>query len=72
MVNVDKLRGKIVEKRMSAKSVANAIGIDAATFYRKMNTNGDGFSIKEADMISEVLSLSLDEVNAIFFSQYVA
>lgn len=72
MVNVNKLKGKIVERGMSIEKVAEAIGIDKATLYRKLSSGGEMFLIKEADAISRVLNLSGDEVNAIFFSQYVA
>lgn len=37
MVNIDKLRGVIKEKRETIGSVAKAIGINCATFYRKMS-----------------------------------
>ena len=34
MVNVNKLRGKIVENGMSVEKLAGAIGVDKATIYR--------------------------------------
>lgn len=72
MVNVNKLKGKIVECGMSVTELASKVGIDKATMYRKLNSNGGNITIKEADLISSELNLTLDEVNAIFFSQYVA
>lgn len=72
MVNLNKLKGKIVECGLNISDLATAIGIDKATLYRKFNTNGQSITIKEADMIAKKLNLSYDEVNAIFFSQYVA
>lgn len=72
MVNVNKLKGKIVENGLNIPELAALIGIDKATFYRKLNANGDNFTIKEADLIAEKLSLNRDEINAIFFSQFVA
>ena len=72
MVNVDKLRGKIVERRLNVSLLADKIGIDRATFYRKMNTAGETFTIREADAITKELLLSKEEAVAIFFSQYVA
>lgn len=72
MVNVNKLRGKIVENGMSIESFASHIGVDKATVYRKFNGNGASFSIKEADNIIEVLSLNSAEAQAIFFSQFVS
>lgn len=72
MVNVNKLKGKIVECGLNVEKLSEKIGINAATFYRKMNDNGENFTIKEADIISRELMLTCDEVNAIFFSQFVA
>lgn len=72
MVNVNKLKGKIVENGMSVQELAELVNIDKATFYRKLNANGETFLIREADAISKALNLTGEEVNAIFFSQYVA
>ena len=72
MVNINKLKGKIVECGMTIPELAQLIGIDKATLYRKMGANGDNFTIKEANLISQKLNLSIDEVNAIFFNQIVA
>lgn len=72
MVNVSKLKGKIVERGINVDAVAEKIGIDKSTFYRKLANEGSTFTIGEADAISKVLELTRDEVNAIFFAQYVA
>ena len=72
MVNVNKLKGKIVEMGRNVESLANSIGIDKATFYRKLSSGGSAFTIGEADSIAEELALTRDEVNDIFFAQNVA
>lgn len=72
MVNVNKLKGKIVEKNMSVEEVAKRVNIDRATFYRKLAQNGESFSIREADAIVKALDLDGLEASAIFFSQFVA
>ncbi len=72
MVNINKLKGKIVECGINVSELAAAIGVDRATIYRKMSSEGENFTIKEADLIAKKLNLNCDEVNAIFFSQYVA
>ena len=72
VVNTNKLKGKIVECGLNISELAELIGIDKATLYRKINANGQTITIKEADMISKELKLSKDEVNDIFFSQFVA
>lgn len=72
MVNVNKLKGKIVEKGSTIEAVAEAIGVDASTFYRRLQNNGEKFTIKEADDITRFLLLEPNEATAIFFSQFIA
>lgn len=72
MVDVDKLRGKIAEKRMTVSSLAETIGINKGTLYRKINGMGEPITIKEADDIVKALDISASEAMAIFFSQFVA
>jgi DNA-binding phage protein len=71
MVDVSKLKGKIVERNTTQEELANKIGIDKSTFYRKMKQNGN-FSIKEVNLIVSTLNLSKDEAMSIFFSDIVA
>lgn len=71
MVNVSKLKGKIVERNTTQEELATTIGIDKSTFYRKMKQNGN-FSIKEVNLIVSALNLSKDEAMTIFFSETVA
>jgi DNA-binding Xre family transcriptional regulator len=72
LVNVNKLKGKIVERGMNVSELAEQIGIDSATLYRKLSNNGDTILIKEANLIAQVLELSKDEAMSIFFNQIVA
>ena len=46
MTNVDKLKGAIKEKRLTPEKVAESIGIDKSTMYRKLSNGGDDFTIK--------------------------
>jgi transposase-like protein len=70
MLDVQKLKGKIVEKGKSVESVSAELGINPATFYRKLKNNS--FEINEADKLVDILSLTNDEAIAIFFSNAVA
>ncbi len=72
MTNVDKLKGIIKEKRLTPEKLAITIGIDKSTMYRKLSNGGEDFTIKQADLIASALSLSADEAQSIFFSQFVA
>lgn len=66
-MNILKLKGKIVEKNMTTESLANAIGINRASLYRKLN-KCDKITIGEAVKIKEVLELNSEEAYEIFLS----
>lgn len=72
MTNINKLRGKIVETGTNVSELAETIGMNKSTLYRKLKNNGEEISIKEAGLIIKTLNLSLEEVNSIFFSNFVA
>lgn len=71
-MNVNKLKGKIVENEMNITELAEKIGLDRSTLYRKLNTKGETLSIKEANLIVDVLNLTKDESISIFFNPSVA
>lgn len=66
-MNVNKLRGKIVEKGMNIEALAEAIGIDRSSMYRKLN-NLESVKIGEAIKIKSVLDLSAEDATDIFLT----
>ena len=68
MVNINKLRGKIVERGLNVPEVAKRMGMDKATLYRRF-ADGDTFTLGEVSKITEILGLSHEEAVAIFISQ---
>ena len=64
--NMQLLRAKIVERRLTQEKVARSLGIDESTFSRKMKTDGMAFSIGEMHRIAEVLQLSAEDAQNIF------
>lgn len=72
MTNTNKLKGKVVEQGFTIGRLAEEINMDRSTLYRRLNTEGENFSIKEADALVSALHLSKEEAVAIFFSQFVA
>ena len=66
-MNINKLKGKIVEKEMNVETLADKIGVNRASLYRKLN-NGDKFTIGEAIMIKNVLDMSDTEAYEIFLA----
>ena len=70
MLDVNKLKGRIIEKGETVETVSTKLGINPATFYRKLKNNS--FEIGEADKIVRILALSHEEATSIFFSSLVA
>ena len=66
-MNLNKLRGKIVERGMNIEQLAIAIGVDRSSMYRKLNAF-ERITIGEATKITKVLSLTSDEAVEIFLS----
>lgn len=71
-VNVDKLHGKIKEMRTNVAEIAAKMGIDKSTLYRKLNNNGAGLTVKDAQQLVEILQLTDEEALLIFFARKVA
>lgn len=72
MIDVDKLKGKIIEKKLNIETLAQKVGINKATFYRRLDAGGEDFTVKEIYLIATELKLSRMEVNNIFFKTFVA
>ena len=66
-MKLNKLKAKIVEKGMNVEALADAIGIDRSSLYRKLN-KFEKITIGEAMKIKEVLELSDAEATDIFLA----
>lgn len=67
-VNVDKLRGKIMECGLTQEKVAAQLSMDRSTFSRKMKSEALDFSVGEMHCMAEVLKLSREEASQIFLA----
>jgi DNA-binding phage protein len=66
-MNIPKLKGKIVENSLSIEKIAKTMGINKSTLYRKLKNNGSDLMIKEVYQIVEILHLTTEDANEIFF-----
>lgn len=71
-MNVNKLKAKMVEKGLNVTMVAERIGIDRSSLYRKLNNEGETLTVKEAKAIVQVLDIPPLEAAHIFFGNDVA
>lgn len=64
--NMEMLRGKMSELKLSPEDMAKEIGVDPSTFYRKIKADGVSFTVGQMHKIVEVLRLSREEAASIF------
>lgn len=64
--NMEVLRGKIADRKITQEELARSIGIDPSTFYRKMKSEGANFTVGEMHKIVDVLNLTPNEAATIF------
>lgn len=64
-MNIQKLKGKIVEHGLNVGSLAEMIGIDRSSLYRKLN-KGENITCGEAIRIMKALDISNEEAILIF------
>lgn len=66
-MDIDKLKGKLKEKRMNYISCAQGLGISVTTFNNKINGRYK-FYIEEIEKLSDILELTTQEKIDIFLS----
>lgn len=64
-MDLNKLKGKIVEKGWNVEKLAEHIGVDRSSMYRKLN-NFEKITIGEAKKITSALELSNEDATYIF------
>jgi predicted transcriptional regulator len=66
-VKLNKLKAKIVEKGMNVEALADMIGVERSTLYRKLN-NFEKITIGEAQKMKEALEMTDAEATDIFLT----
>lgn len=70
-LNVNKLKGKMVEHQKSTEEMAKELGISYATLLRRLG-EPETFTVSEVIKISKLLSLESSDIDAIFFDNKLA
>ena len=65
-MNVEKLKEKMEKRGFNVERLAERIGIDRSSLYRKLNAS-EKFTIGEAQNIRNALELNDDDARSIFF-----
>ena len=72
MVNIERLKAVMKERNISIKDASDAMGMDEATYYRRMKGKGEKFTLMEVEKLAEMLDLEGEDVQEIFFSKALA
>ncbi|MEE3402537.1 MAG: helix-turn-helix transcriptional regulator [Acutalibacteraceae bacterium] len=67
MFDKNKLKAKMVEKGYSVEQIAQKLGINSVTVYRKLSGETE-FTRNEIAMLKSILSLTIEEIDNIFFA----
>mgnify|MGYP000922280649 CR=1 FL=1 len=68
MVNLQKLREEIVTKGFTEEEIAEKLGMSKGGFCGKLEETGNCFTIKEANILVQLLKLEGEEAIKIFFA----
>ena len=71
MINSDKIKGLMREKRITQSDLAAKLGIKPCTMNQKLNNKRD-MSLDEAEKISAELNIDAGDFGRYFFSRPVA
>ncbi len=71
MINTQKIKGRMVELKVTQFDLAKEIGCQACTISQKIN-NKRAMSLDEADVISKLLNIGAEDFGTYFFSHPVA
>lgn len=67
-MNYRLLKAKMFEAGITDQEMAGHLSIDTSTFYRKKTGNSD-FNREEIKKMKDILSLTLEDVDRIFFAE---
>lgn len=70
MINSNKLKGRLVEKGLTQKDVADILGIAQPTVNQKIN-NVRPMDLNEAEKLAELLDIKPEEFQIYFFGQWL-
>lgn len=72
MIDINKFRAIIIEKKSSIEEVSFILGVNKSTIYRKLQQNGETFTLKEVNVLVKLLNLTDNEIINIFFASNIA
>lgn len=72
MVNIRKIRARMVEKGVTAQEMADCMGINRSTLYRKFQQPDEQITVRDVRTMAAALDLQVPDAVKIFFDKEVA
>lgn len=69
MVNIDRLKAALRERNITIEQASEHIGVNQATFYRRISRDGEKFTVSEVGKLAELLNMDSQTMNRIFFDK---
>lgn len=60
-MNIQKIKGRMVELSITGCEMARKLEMDPSTFYRKMQNNGENFTVKDLYGMQKALQLTKEQ-----------
>jgi len=67
MVNINKLKAKMVKNGESVDDLVVKLSISRPTMYRRLKADSDSFTVRDINQLMNVLNLTVDEMLEIFY-----
>lgn len=71
MINTLKIKARMVECGLKQKDIAEALNLSPATISQKLN-NVRPMYLKEANLLSDLLGITTEEIGEYFFKSKIA
>ena len=71
-IDISYLKKKMREAGRTPDQAASAMGMNTATYYRKLKSDGVKFTVDEMQKMIQFLNLTEEDASRIFFAETVA
>lgn len=72
MVNINRLKSAMKARNVTVEQASEYIGVNAATFYRRISRDGEKFTVSEVGKLADLLGMDSTTMQDIFFDQKLA
>lgn len=69
MVNIERLKKALRSRDITIEQASEYIGVNPATFYRRISGDGKKFTVTEAGKLAELLNMDAKTMHGIFFDE---